>query len=113
MNTLSMTGMFGSVGAILLVVWGLNWYCGNENTKGWIAEDLCPIAAPLHEATNKVVQWFAGLFDKGTKTAAPKAPTSMAPADVWDGAGTARYRSCGSGVSDAGRLLGTEGWRYG
>ena len=107
MNTMSMTGIFGSLGAVLLVVWGLNWYCANENPTGWIGNDLCPMAAPLHKMMNQVVQWAASLFDKGTEVApAPKAPTSQgpAPAGFWDAAAEARLRSCGSAQSGSGRL---------
>lgn len=108
MNTASMTGIFGSLGGILLLVWGLNWYCQNENPTGWIGNDLCPMAAPLHKMVNSVVQWAAGLFDKGTETVTPvpKPATGQGPvpAGVWDGAAEARLRSCGGEHSDPGGL---------
>ena len=84
MGTTSITGICGTVVVALLLVWGLNWYCGTQNPTGWIGTQVCPAVGPFYNLAGVVARWFAGLFGGGGEPApAPglQGAVNRSPAD--------------------------------
>lgn len=73
MNTTSLSGTAGTIVVLLLVIWGLNWYCVKQQPTGWIGKEMCPAVKPFYNLSGRIVRWFAGLFGKDDRA------TSMAP----------------------------------
>ena len=62
MNTTSLSATAGTVVVVLLVIWGLNWYCVKQQPTGWIGKEMCPAVEPFYNLSGRIARWFAGLF---------------------------------------------------
>lgn len=75
MNTASWSATAGTVVVILLVIWGLNWYCVQQQPTGWIGTEMCPAVKPFYDLSGRIARWFAGLFGDDANAVSSMAPS--------------------------------------